>query len=1051
MKSLKPEPSRRRDVAAPRLRRPRARRTLACASLALLLACALVSSTYATRTHGRGHLEGMSASPHRTLSTSVGAAAESGPRVSPAAPSAAGRAAARAARAPLAAPLFQLGAETIQTFAADCTTPQTTFNLGEQVCARVTNAPVLDFPFFPATIPLRRFSWINPAGLEVRATEITTSEQTDTFTVPADETTTFGETVVDNRGGWRVNITSIYDASERGSAPFTARKPTAPAVDLSVGTTLEQREGRVPAGAQAPFVITVSNAGPDPAAAVSLTIPVPNHSTFFGLTQSEGAAFECLNPSVGTGPSGSSICTIEELAPGARAVFVAIYLVGSTVAPETEVMSAPSITSTTTERLPGDNSDAASYRVAAQPLCTINTPDDITVNNDLVAGQPSGGAVVTYAAPTTAGNCGAVTCAPPSGSFFPVGETFVTCTNASEIAVERFRVTVNDTRTPTITCPASFSIPESAPGAGSAVVNFPAPTVSDNDPNIQVTFDPPSGLPLEVGAHPVTVTATDASGNTATCTFTVTVTPRMGACTITPDVANLPTITGECSAVATVIPTAVDSCSGRVGATTDDPRSFDEPGTYTIDWVYTSADGVTTATQAQTVVVTPGSGTLSITGAPNVSVPMTPGAPGCSVVISDLGAVLNTNIGGSCAGVDLTRAVSPEVIDNTYLVGTVYTVVSTVTNGTSTASITQTLRVVDGINPTVTAPADASYQCLASVPAADPSQATAADNCGTPAVTVSETTNGGAGSPASPLVITRTFTATDGGGRTASASQVITVIDTTRPVITLSGANPLTVECHTSFTDPGASGSDNCDTTVAVSASGSVDVNTPGTYTITYNATDAAGNAAVPVTRTVNVVDTTPPSVACPPDITVYLPLNSPDVSMPVSFAVTASDSCDSTPGVALSHASGSVFNVGTTTVTATATDDSGNSSSCSFNVTVLYNFTGFFSPVENPPTLNQVKAGQAIPVKFSLSGNKGLGIFATDFPASQQVTCNSSAPVSDLEGTDTAGGSTLTYDAGSDRYHYVWKTEKSWAGTCRQLVVKLNDGSTHIAQFKFK
>ena len=460
---------------------------------------------------------------------------------------------------------------------------------------------------------------------------------------------------------------------------------------------------------------------------------------------------------------------------------------------------------------------------------------------------------------------------------------------------------------------------------------------------------------------------------------------------------------------------------------------------------------MTTATQTQAVSVTAGSGTLSITGAPHVDVPITAGAAGCSVVISDLGAALNTNIGGSCADVDLTRSVTPAVVDNTYHVGTLYTVVSTVTKGTSTASITQTLRVVDGINPTVTAPADATYECLANVPAADPSQAAAADNCGAPSVSVSETTNGGAGSPASPLVITRTFTATDGGGRTASDAQVITVVDTTKPVITLAGASPLTVECHTAFTDPGATAADNCDTTVSVTASGAVDVNTPGAYTVTYNATDAAGNAALPVTRTVNVVDTTPPVISCPADIVVYLPLNSPDVSMPVSYAVTASDSCDSSVPVVLSHASGSIFPVGTTTVSASATDDGNNSASCSFTVTVLYNFTGFFSPVDNLPTFNQVQAGRGVPVKFSLSGNKGLNIFAVDFPVSQLISCSSTAPIEDLEETLTAGGSSLSYDAASDRYNYVWKTENSWKNTCRQLVVKLNDGSTHTSLFKFK
>ena len=51
----------------------------------------------------------------------------------------------------------------------------------------------------------------------------------------------------------------------------------------------------------------------------------------------------------------------------------------------------------------------------------------------------------------------------------------------------------------------------------------------------------------------------------------------------------------------------------------------------------------------------------------------------------------------------------------------------------------------------------------------------------------------------------------------------------------------------------------------------------------------------------------------------------------------------------------------------------------------------------------------------------------------------------------DTAGNSTLAYDASSDTYQYVWKTDSSWAGTCRQLVVQLNDGSLHTAYFRFR
>ncbi|MEU7873056.1 PxKF domain-containing protein [Dactylosporangium sp. NPDC049140] len=115
------------------------------------------------------------------------------------------------------------------------------------------------------------------------------------------------------------------------------------------------------------------------------------------------------------------------------------------------------------------------------------------------------------------------------------------------------------------------------------------------------------------------------------------------------------------------------------------------------------------------------------------------------------------------------------------------------------------------------------------------------------------------------------------------------------------------------------------------------------------------------------------------------------------------------------------------------------------------YTFTGFFSPVDNPPTVNVAKAGSAIPVKFSLGGNQGLDIFAAGSPSSQQVTCDGGAPVDDIEQTVSPGGATLTYDPASGQYTYVWKTDKSWAGTCRRLTVALNDGTQHVAAFKFK
>jgi hypothetical protein len=113
------------------------------------------------------------------------------------------------------------------------------------------------------------------------------------------------------------------------------------------------------------------------------------------------------------------------------------------------------------------------------------------------------------------------------------------------------------------------------------------------------------------------------------------------------------------------------------------------------------------------------------------------------------------------------------------------------------------------------------------------------------------------------------------------------------------------------------------------------------------------------------------------------------------------------------------------------------------------YTFTGFFQPVDTFPTLNVAKAGSAIPVKFSLHGDQGLDIMAAASPASQPIPCDSTALVDPIEQTVTAAGSSLTYDPTVDQYIYVWKTNKEWAGTCRQLVVTLKDGNAHRANFK--
>lgn len=154
---------------------------------------------------------------------------------------------------------------------------------------------------------------------------------------------------------------------------------------------------------------------------------------------------------------------------------------------------------------------------------------------------------------------------------------------------------------------------------------------------------------------------------------------------------------------------------------------------------------------------------------------------------------------------------------------------------------------------------------------------------------------------------------------------------------------------------------------------------------------------------------------------------------------------------ITLSQSPSGPYPIGQTNVTLTVADNHGASSSCQAIVTVLYDFKGFFQPVDNLPVVNLVNAGSAIPVKFSLNGNKGLNIFETGYPVSQQIACGSGSPVSTVEETLTASNTSLNYDPLTDQYIYVWKTEKGWKGTCRQLMVRLADKTSRGAHFQFK
>ncbi len=102
---------------------------------------------------------------------------------------------------------------------------------------------------------------------------------------------------------------------------------------------------------------------------------------------------------------------------------------------------------------------------------------------------------------------------------------------------------------------------------------------------------------------------------------------------------------------------------------------------------------------------------------------------------------------------------------------------------------------------------------------------------------------------------TITYTATDAAGNTATATRTVNVIatpDTTAPVITVTGSNPVTITQFDTYADAGATATDNVDGTVTVTTTSDVNTSQPGSYTVTYSATDGAGNTATE-TRTVTV------------------------------------------------------------------------------------------------------------------------------------------------------------------------------------------------------
>jgi hypothetical protein len=172
------------------------------------------------------------------------------------------------------------------------------------------------------------------------------------------------------------------------------------------------------------------------------------------------------------------------------------------------------------------------------------------------------------------------------------------------------------------------------------------------------------------------------------------------------------------------------------------------------------------------------------------------------------------------------------------------------------------------------------------------------------------------------------YASTDGTENSGAGGVTITVIDRTAPVLSL--PSPAPVEATSPAGTPvayAASATDNVDGAVAATCTpGSASVLPLGVTTVRCSAKDAAGNIATG-SFDVTVLDRTAPVLTVPAGPVAAVQ------GLPVTYAATATDNADTSPRVQCSTPSGSTFPSGTTHVTCTATDASGNTASTSFDV----------------------------------------------------------------------------------------------------------------------
>ncbi len=682
-----------------------------------------------------------------------------------------------------------------------------------------------------------------------------------------------------------------------------------------------------------------------------------------------------------------------------------------------------------------------------------------------IIGEATGatGRVVTYSASATDANPDSptVTCTPASDSTFAIGSTTVSCSAtdaAGNTATGSFTVAVRDTTSPVLTNVPS-DITEEATSSAGAAVPFTTPTATDavgagpvscaKGVTATSTGTPvASGDTFPLGTTTVTCSSSDAAGNRGTASFNVavqdTTAPDLGQITA-PDAAEA---TGSSGAVVTFTnPTATDAVgAGSVTCTPASGSTF-PLGTTPVTCESSDAAGnrgtasfdVTVQDTTRPVLVVPDDTTEEATSAAGAAViysasaddlvdgPITPDCSPASGSTFGLGPA--TTVG--CSATDAAGNIANDSFTVTVLDRT-----------------PPVLSEMSDLNPEATSSAGAPVTFTA--PTATDAVGAGPVSCAK-GVTATSTGTPVASGDTFPLgTTTVTCSSSDAAGNRGIETFDVTVRDTTAPA--LAAKSNVSAEATSaqgaSVTYAAPAATDAVDASVDVNCTPASDSTFAlGTTAVACTATDDAGNSSSSQFN-VTVVDTTAPALTLPADQR----LDATSVNgAPATYTGSAQDAVSGTLPVTCNPASGSTFAIGTTSVNCSATDAAGNTATGSFSIKVQRTLKGFYQPVDMWRTLNTVKNGATVPLKFEVFAG-GTELTSTDIikPISvRSMDCNTLAASDEIEVT-TSGSTSLRYDSTSGQYIYNWQTPKQ-AGTCYLVTVTTVDGAQQNAQFKLR